>query len=211
MGTPPVRFRDRWRRRTDLLPSQSVIYWHILIGSQPAVTDLAQMARHRVASFSGFHMTPLKWLHITVLTGGPADHVPAGGLQQMVHTASELLSDLEPISVTIGKFLYHPEGIMLDVEPEDALVPIRDAVRIATSTTTGYGGMDDSPWKPHITLCYSTACQPAEPVMAALGPALPAREIRIDTVSLVIQHGPERLWDWRIAGTVRFAAYMAER
>ena len=199
MGTPPVMFRDRWRRRTDLLPSQSVIYWHILIGSQPAVTDLAQMARHRVASFSGFHMTPLKWLHITVLTGGPADHVPAGGLQQMVHTASELLSDLEPISVT-----------MLDVDHEDGLVPIRDAVRIAASTTTGYGGIYDSPLKPHITLCYSTACQPAEPVMAALGPALPAREIRIDKVSLVIQHGPERLWDWRIAGTVPFAARMAE-
>ena len=204
-------FRDRWRRRTDLLPSQSIIYWHILIGSQPAVTDLAQMARHRLASFSGFHMTPLKWLHITVLTGGPAGQVPAGGSQQMVHTASELLSDLEPIPLTIGKFLYHPEGIMLDVEPGDALVPIRDAVRIATSTTTGCGGEGDSPWEPHITLCYSTACQPAEPVMAALGPALPAREIRIDTVSLVIQHGPERLWDWRIARTVHFAAYMTER
>ena len=210
MGTSPVRFRDRWRRRTDLLPNQSVIYWHILIGSHPAVTDLAQMARHRVASFGGFHLTPLKWLHITVLTGGPADQVPAG-LQQMVHTVSELLSGLEPIPVTIGKFLYHPEGIMLDVEPEDALVPIRDAVRIAASTTPGNGGIDDSPWKPHITLCYSTACQPAEPVIAALGPPLPARETRIDTVSLVIQHGPERQWDWRIAGTVRFAACMVER
>ena len=169
------------------------------------------MARHRVASFSGFHMTPLKWLHITVLTGGPADHVPAGGLQQMVDTASELLSDSEPTSVTIGKLLVPPRGH--HARRRAGRCPSADPRRGTDCGKhhDGYGGMDDSPWKPHITLCYSTACQPAEPVMAALGPALPAREIRIDTVSLVIQHGPERLWDWRIAGTVHFAAYMAER
>jgi 2'-5' RNA ligase len=201
-STSRARFRDRWRHRADPLTGQSILYWHILVGSQPAVTDLAQMARQRIAAFRGFHITPLEWLHITTLTGGPADRISASGLQQVVYTASELLSDLEPVPVTMGKLLYHPEGIMLDVEPKDALVPVRDAVRTATSTMAGYSSMDDSPWSPHITLCYSTACQPAEPVMAALGPALPAREILIDTISLVIQHGPERRWDWQIVGTV---------
>jgi hypothetical protein len=36
-----------------------------------------------------------------------------------------------------------------------------------------------------------------------LGKALPGREVTIDRLSLVLQHGPEQLWDWRIAGTAR--------
>ena len=54
-----------------------------------------------------------------------------------------------------------------------------------------------------MTLCYSTSEQPAAPVIAELGTALPACDVTIDTMSLVVQDGPERLWNWRIAGTVR--------
>lgn len=209
-STPPERFRDRWRDRADPGPGQGVLYWHMLVGAQPAIARLARIAQEQVGGIGGFHMTPLEWLHITTVVGGPCDQVPASGLQQMIATASRLLADVRPASVSVGKLLYHPEAIMLAVEPEDALVPIRDAARVATSSVKRDGD-GDAPWKPHITLCYSTACQPAGPVIAVLGEAFPAQKIRIDTVSLVIQHGPERQWDWKVAGTIPLAASMADR
>lgn len=198
----PAAFRDRWRHRTDQLPGQSVLYWHILIGDKPSVTELARLARQRLAPFSGFHITPLRWLHITTLVCGPADQVPASGIRQMIDGASQLLSGSQPVPVTLGKLVYHPEGIMLAAEPHDALRHVRDAVRTATSAVTRYHEEDNCSWQPHVTLCYSTSCQPARPVISALGHGLPARELLIDSVSLVIQHGPERLWDWEIAGTI---------
>jgi len=33
--------------------------------------------------------------------------------------------------------------------------------------------------------------------------AIPGREVAIDRLSLVVQNGPEHLWDWRVAGTAR--------
>ena len=58
-------------------------------------------------------------------------------------------------------------------------------------------------WTPHLTLCYSTGEQPAAPVIAALGKALPPCAVTIDQLSLVVQNGPEQLWDWRVVGTAR--------
>ena len=117
MDAPPTWFRDRWRHRPDPRPGQGILYWHMLVGGLPAVTSLARRARQQLASFSGFHFTPLKWLHITALADGPADQIPPGGLQHMIHVASQLLHEAEPAPVTIGRLLYHPEGIMLAVEP----------------------------------------------------------------------------------------------
>ena len=55
-------------------------------------------------------------------------------------------------------------------------------------------------------LCYSTAEQPAQPIITALGKELRARQIDIDAMSLVIQDGPERAWNWTTVGTTRLHA-----
>jgi hypothetical protein len=97
---------------------------------------------------------------------------------------------------------------MLAVKPKRALASIHDAVQAATrAVTRGHDPDADSPpWIPHITLCYSTAEQAMALIIAALGPQPPECQIHISTVSLVIQHRPERLWDWRTVGTVYLPA-----
>jgi hypothetical protein len=52
-----------------------------------------------------------------------------------------------------------------------------------------------------VTVCYSTGEQPAAPVIAELGKAMPACQFTIDRLSLVAQNGPEQLWDWWVAGS----------
>ena len=60
-------------------------------------------------------------------------------------------------------------------------------------------------WQPHATIAYSTAEQAAAPIIASLGKELRVTAALISAVSLVIQWGPERLWNWEPIGTVRFA------
>jgi hypothetical protein len=121
----------------------------------------------------------------------------------MIEEVSESLSRVDPITVTFGRILYHSEGIMLGIEPVDALMPVLHAVRTATQNATGYEGCinGNGLWIPHVTICYSTSRQPAKPIINALGRELPSRRVRIGAVSLVIQRGPERLWDWHLRGT----------
>jgi 2'-5' RNA ligase len=204
MTTLPAQMTDRWHDREEPGPDEGDLYWHMLMKDHPQVVDLARDAQQRLTQFPGLHMTPLERLHMTAMIAGPADHFSQGQLQQMIKIASARLADTPAITVTVGGILYHPEAIMLAVKPKRALASIHDAVQAATrAVTRGHVPDGDSAaWIPHITVCYSTAEQAMAPISAALGPQTRECQIQISTVSLVIQHGPERLWDWRTVGAV---------
>jgi len=109
-----------------------------------------------------------------------------------------------------GRVIYHPEGIVLPMSPASALVPIFEASQAATLEVTGTPGVTSTPglsWVLHVTLCYSTSQQPAAPIIAALGRSLSAREVTIDKLNLVIQHGPALSWDWRPIGTAHLGRH----
>jgi hypothetical protein len=106
-------------------------------------------------------------------------------------------------------------------KPGDQLLEVRDvkcslacricvrsrhpsAVRQATLAVTGRRGSVTGPaarWTPHITISYSTGRQSMAPIAAALGRDVPGCDIIVGAVSLVIQWGPERLWNWQPVGT----------
>jgi 2'-5' RNA ligase len=207
MTTPPAQMTDRWHNRAEPGPGQGDVYWHMLMKDHPQVIDLASDAQQRLAQFPGLHMTPLERLHITALRAGPADQFSQGQLQQMI-TTSAMLTETSAVTVTVGGILYHPEAIMIAVKPRRALASVHDAVQAATRVVTDSHdpGGDSAPWIPHITVCYSTAEQAMAPIIAALGPQQRECQVQITTLSLVIQHGPERLWDWRTIGAVRLPA-----
>jgi 2'-5' RNA ligase len=197
---------DRWQDRPEPAPGEGLIYWHMLVGTDPDVIALARAARRKLAPFTGLHLTPYAWLHMTALIAGPASEISGEHIRQMAITAGRRLANFAPITVTVGKILFHSEAIMLAVQPAEALLPVLEAVRDATQEVTGRPGRTGSklPWTPHITIAYSTAHQPAEPIITALGPSLPERKVQISTVSVVNQQGPERSWDWHPEATIRF-------
>jgi len=208
MNGLPAEMIDRWQDRAEPAPGEGQLYWHMLVGDNPDVVALATEAQHRLAPFSGLHMTPLAWLHMTVLIAGPASELSDEQIQQMAAVAGELLTDVPPPTVTVGKVLYHPEAIMLAARPPEALVSVLEAARKATQEVTGSSGRAGSklPWTPHITIAYSIAHQPTGPIIDALGRSLPERKAQIRALSLVNQRGPERNWDWQPRATVRFEA-----
>ena len=200
----PAETRDRWSNRAELDSSKGAIYWHILFRDYPAVRATARNAQARLASFRDLHMTPEEWLHATALVAGTTDDISSENLGLMLSEARRHLSGIQPINVTISRVLYHPEAIMLGFTPEGALDPIHHAVQQSTFAVTGRMGRFTGPagrWAPHISISYSTGRQPMAPIVDALGCEVPRCEITVRAVSLVIQWGPERLWNWQPVGT----------
>jgi 2'-5' RNA ligase len=208
MSTLMTEFVDRWENRADPGPGQGVIYWHMLMKGHPEVIAIARETQLRLARFNGLHMTPLEWLHMTALVVGPADNVSEEQLSEMMLLASRYLAKIPAAGVTLEEVRSYPEAIVLGVEPGRALDPVLQALRSATCAAIGREGTTPTAEgrTPHITLCYSTSQQPAKPIIRALGHQAPNRGIDISTVSLVIQRGPERQWDWQAVGTFRLGS-----
>jgi 2'-5' RNA ligase len=196
---------NRWESRNESKPGQGTLYWHILFRDQPRAQALASAAQERLTQFSGLHFPPQQWLHMTMLVVGLSEDFTAAETGQMVTCARESLAELSPITITLGKVFYHPEAIALGMRPQGALDPVLNAVWQATCEAVGKARvMADQPWNPHVTVAYSTAVQPAGPIIAALGRELPSCETTISGVNLVVQEGAERLWDWRLIADIPF-------
>lgn len=199
-----MRFTGRWDNPSR--PSyEDAVCWHLLLGGDEAVQAAAAVARHRLAGFTGLHMTPPQWLHVTVLRAGTTDQVTPEDMSRMLARAQAHLARTAPVTVTLGRVFYHPEAIALSVSPGSALAPVLTAARTATREVLGAdpGEGEEDEWTPHLTLCYSTASQPAAPVIARLGKTLPPRELTVDEMSLVAQDGAEDQWNWRVVGSAR--------
>jgi 2'-5' RNA ligase len=168
-----------------------------LLGHHPQVRALVSEAYRRLADLRGLDLTPHRWFHLTTSMVGLTDETTAVQMDAMVTDARRRLAGVQPVTGTLARVLYHPEAIALAARPADALTPLLEAVQAATRAATHRKGLNaHQPWTPHVTVAYSSAVQPAAPVIAALGPELPPCEITIHTISLVNQDGPEYLWNW---------------
>jgi hypothetical protein len=96
---------DRWQSRAELRADQGKLYWHVLLRGQPQLRALASQAQERLARFSGFHFTPIEWLHVTTLVVGFSEEFTAAEIDAMASSARMLFSGIAPIKVTFGKVL----------------------------------------------------------------------------------------------------------
>jgi hypothetical protein len=200
----PEQFTDRRQPSPGAPDFTDSVCWHLLLDGQEPVQAMVREAQQRLAGFTGLHMTPLRRLHATVLLAGRAANLTQVDMDQMLTKARLKLNGTAALIVTLGRVIYHSEGILLPMSPASALAPTFEAAQGATLEVTGDPGVTSTPgpsWFPHLTLCYSTAQQPAAPIIAALGKSLPPREATINELNLVIQHGPAFSWDWHIVGT----------
>jgi 2'-5' RNA ligase len=197
MNPLPTQMADHWWQRPGRLPGRPLYHWHMLFHDQPEVRRLTAAAQHKLAGLPGLDPVPQQWLHLTTYLVEFADEVPQASLEVMTAAARQTLAGVAPIPVTLGRIVYHPEAVVLAVEPLGALRPVLDAVVAATRAAGCDGHTDTDPWLPHISVAYSHATGPAAPVIAALGRWLPRTEITIKSVSLVAQTQVGRSWQWR--------------
>jgi 2'-5' RNA ligase len=210
MSPLPVQFTDRWGDQRAGPSYEDCVCWHLLLGAHPRVRAAVADAQQRLARFGGMHMAPARWLHITVLLVGAAAAITHDDMDAMLTRARADLAATPPVTVTLERILYHPEAIALGISPAGALRPILAAAQAATREVTGASSSTEdlgAAWIPHLTISYSTGEQSVAPVIAELGKAIPGCEVTIDQLSLVIQNGPEQLWNWQVAGTARLGGH----
>jgi len=151
-------------------------------------------------------MTPLDNLHITALLVGSTDDISRSQMLTMLAAARDSLSEVVPVTAILDRVLYHPEAIMLAVRPASGeLSAVLNAAQFATRAAIGRDGVvnESEVWLPHLTVSYSMTNQSATPIIATLGKHIDPCEVVIETLSLVIQWGAERKWNWEHVGTVR--------
>ena len=200
MSPLPVQMENHWALEPGTDPRRAQLIWFIRAGGYPEVTDLARNAQDRLAGLDGLDLVPADWLHITTLIAGYADETSAEQLTTMTERTRTLLAAVPPITVTLGRVLYHPRAIMLAAEPREALTPILSACQQATREATGHAGrLHTDPWIPHITVAYGNSVRPARPAIDALGLNLPARQVTITSVSLTSQT-PDQHYIWDLIG-----------
>jgi 2'-5' RNA ligase len=180
------------------------LYWHVLLGEDPAVRAIVQEAHDRLAGLPGLDLVPHEFIHLTTFIAGYSHEITEQQIGVMAEKATQQLATVEPITVTLGRVLYHPEAIVLEARPADRLRPLLEAAKFATRAATGRDGLlAHDAWIPHVTVAYSSADGPAAPIIGALGKRLPDREVTIRSIHLVNQDGPETVWDWRPLTEIR--------
>ena len=122
MSPLPARFTGRWDNQARLSYDDAVC-WHVLLGGDAAVQAAAASARKRLSRFTGLHMTPPQWLHVTIMRVGTSDLISPGAMSQMLDRAQAQLAQAAPLTVTFQRVLYHPEAIVLAASPASALAP----------------------------------------------------------------------------------------
>jgi 2'-5' RNA ligase len=199
----PTQMVNRWKDRVEPSADSGTVYWHVLLGNDANARATVERAQERLAKFPGLHLTPLKWLHMTTLIVGSTIDITRDQQNLMLVEASRLLQNTEPIGVRLRRISYSSQGIVLGVQPSEAVAPVLRAAEEATKLVTGREGRagETDAWVPHVTICYSTQDQPTEPIIASLGRELPECAVTIDKLSLVVQWGPEREWSWEVIGT----------
>jgi 2'-5' RNA ligase len=171
----------------------------------PEIRTGAVEAQRRLAGFPGLHLTPLAWLHMTIVPICGIHELASAEAAAVVAAARERLATLPAIGIDASQLLYHPEAIVLRLRPGRRLALLADTVIEATATALpGWNANRrvTKPWIPHVTIAYSTADQPASPIVAAAGQSIAPRRGVVNEVALVEQWGPERSWDWRVVDTV---------
>jgi 2'-5' RNA ligase len=205
----PVRMENNWSLAPGEDPRRARLMWLMCVGGNPQVAEVAQAGQARLAGLPGLDLVPRDWLHVTTLIAGFADEISPDQAEAMATEARRLLAGTPPVTVTLGRVLYHPRAVMLAARPPSALEPVLHAAQEATRIATGrQGQLHYEPWTPHVTLAYANSARPAGPVIEALGREVPPRQVAISSVSLVSQ-APGQMWEWRLVAQVPLQA--AER
>jgi hypothetical protein len=87
MSPLPVQFTHRWGDHRGGPSYEDSVCWHLLLGSDAIARAVVADAQQRIARFGGMHMTPVRWLHVTVLLAGPTAAITRNDIGEMLSTA----------------------------------------------------------------------------------------------------------------------------
>jgi 2'-5' RNA ligase len=195
--------RDHWWWRPGWRPGRRLYTWHVTFADVPVVQELAASAQARLAGLDGIDLVPGRWLHLTTQDVGFTDEISDADLAAIGGAASARLAAIEPIPVTIGPARVASEGILCWVGPDNALTPMRDAIRVAIADVWGPQRVPDGPaWAPHVSIAYGSADGPADAFEAALDGEDTVAAMTVDAVTLIRLGRDQHVYEWETLARV---------
>src|SRR5438093_12990794 len=111
MSPLPTRMADHWWQRPGRLPGRELYHWHMLFHDQPKVREVAAAAQKPLRGLPGLDLVPMRWLHLTTYIVGFVDEIPKAKVEAMAAEAERLMAGIPPITVSLGRVLYHPQAV----------------------------------------------------------------------------------------------------
>jgi 2'-5' RNA ligase len=201
--------RDHWWWRPGWRIGRSFYTWHITFADQSGAQEVVAGYGPTLARLPMLDPVPLRWLHLTLQGIGFTDEVRAEDVDQILSAATKRCVGLAPFTVTIGPAHVDPETIQMPVGPVEPLAELRQAIRSAIGDVWGEGNVPEPEdgFRPHVSLGYSNAAGPADPVAVALNGRAPlTADVIVSAVSLINLNRDNKAYEWTDVAAVPLGA-----
>lgn len=198
------RMRDHWWWRPGWRVGRSFYTFHVTFEDAPEVAKLAGYYR-RALDLPTLDPVPDEGLHLTMQGIGFTDEVTEAEVNAIVEAARARLAGLAPFDLTLGPADADPEAVMLQVAPWTPLEQVRAAVRSAIGDVWGHIRVPDQAdgFTPHVSVAYSGADAPAEPLRQRLAEVEPrATTTRVTAVQLIDLNRDAKVYRWSNVATL---------
>lgn len=189
--------RDHWWWRPGWEVGRRFYTWHLTFSGQNDVHRLAADYRGALADTAGLTPVPDRWLHLTMQGIDFVEQVEDSDVEDIVRSATDRLSKIYSFDLQLGAAVVDPEAVLLPVTPAEPVRAVRDAIRGAIGDVLPEVPEQAGGFTPHVSVAYSSARGPAEPVMQALANQMitPATA-RISTAELIVIHRDNHMYEW---------------
>ncbi|MCP9211449.1 2'-5' RNA ligase family protein [Streptomyces sp. NEAU-Y11] len=196
--TQHTSMANHWWWRPGWSVGRRFYTWHLTVGDQPDVQRYAAVYRDALAHLPGLDPIPDQWLHLTMQGLGFINEVDEHEVQAITAAAQSRLADLPPLELNLTDVTVTPEAVLAPAQPADAVTAVRNTIRAAIADV--WPSIPEAPdgFRPHVSIAYSNAQAPAEPVYQALSTVntAPATAARIAAADLIVIHRDRRMYEW---------------
>ncbi|MFC0504969.1 2'-5' RNA ligase family protein [Micromonospora costi] len=195
---------EHWYWRPGWRAGRQFYTWHLTFEHQPELHNLTTQLQSQLA-MPGLDLVPLDGLHLTMQGLGFTDEVSDDDINAIVAEARRRCAGMPPLELSLGPVDPDAEGIGLLVRPWDRVEALRATIRSAIATVWASAPEPADNFRPHVTLAYSGAPVPTEPIRAQLAKLrhLPVAQVRISEVPLIALRREGRTYRWATVATVR--------
>ncbi|OKI15535.1 hypothetical protein A6A25_13905 [Saccharothrix sp. CB00851] len=199
--------RDHWWWRPGWRAGRSFYTWHITLADQPGAPRLVADYAPALTELPQLDPVPARWLHLTLQGIGFTDEIDRHDVDRIVAAAAKRCSGLEPFTVTIGPAHVDRETVQMPARPLEPLAELRLAIRAAIGDVWGRDNVPEPEggFRAHVTLGYSNAAGPAEPIAEVLkANGGHTAEVVVSSVSLIDLHRDNKAYEWTDVALVTF-------
>ncbi|MFI7553525.1 2'-5' RNA ligase family protein [Micromonospora sediminimaris] len=197
---------NHWYWRPGWRADRQLYTWHLTFENQPQLDHLVTDLQRQLA-LPGLDLVPLDGLHLTMQGLGFTDEVSDADIKAIVSETRRRGVSLPPLELSLGPVDPDAEGVGLLVRPWDRVEHLRATIRDAIGAVWPTVPEPAQGFRPHVTIAYSGAPAPTEPIRARLAELReqPPVQVTIRQVPLIALRRENRAYRWTTVATVPLA------